>query len=73
MRDGFESRTDQYGLILYFDKEVEVTEVKYSIGFITFLTRLGGIIGVGKELLWVLISIFTIGVFVHKRVFKIIC
>ena len=70
MRDSFQGRTDSYGLVVEFDREVDVTEVKFSIGFITLLTRLGGIIGVGKELLWVLISIFTIGIFVHKRMLK---
>ena len=71
LKDGFESSTSHFGLIVNFDREVEVTEVKYSIGFITFLTRLGGIIGVGKELLWVLISLFTVGIFVLKRILKV--
>ena len=42
------------GLIIFFDNIVEKTISNWQIEEITLLTRIGGIIGVGKELLWVM-------------------
>ena len=44
-----------FGLILVFDNVVEKTISNWQIEPVTLLTRIGGIIGVGKELLWVMI------------------
>ena len=38
-----------------FEKEVMVTKSAFTIDLMTLITRIGGIIGVGKELLWVLV------------------
>ena len=46
-------------MFVQFDNEVEVTNSKLNIGNITFLTRLGGLIGVGKELLWITIILIS--------------
>ena len=56
---GFDARDDRYGLYIQFDQTVEVTVSKLQIGLKTLATRCGGIIGVGKELLWVIIFSFT--------------
>ena len=44
-----------FGLTIVFDKVVERTISNWQIEPVTLLTRIGGIIGVGKELLWVMI------------------
>ena len=44
-----------FGLTIVFDNVVEKTTSNWQIEPVTLLTRIGGIIGVGKELLWVLI------------------
>ena len=41
-------------LSILWDNKVEKTISNLQIGEITLLTRIGGIIGVGKELLWVM-------------------
>ena len=56
---GFDARDDRYGLYIQFDQTVEVTISKLQIGLKTLATRFGGIIGVGKELLWVIIFSLT--------------
>ena len=56
---GFDAREDRFGLYVQFDQEVEIIVSKLQIGLKTLATRFGGIIGVGKELLWVLILTFT--------------
>ena len=42
-----------------FDREVEVSSSHLTIEPLTLLTRVGGIIGVGKEFLRVIISLLT--------------
>ena len=44
-----------FGLTIVFDNVIEKTISNWQIEPVTLLTRIGGIIGVGKELLWVLI------------------
>ena len=56
---GFDARDDRYGLYIQFDQTVDVTVSKLQIGLKTLATRCGGIIGVGKELLWVIIFSLT--------------
>ena len=56
---GFDARDDRYGLYIQLDQTVDVTVSKLQIGLKTLATRFGGIIGVGKELLWVIIFSFT--------------
>ena len=54
-----------FGLTIVFDNVVEKTISNWQIEPVTLLTRIGGIIGVGKELLWVMIltgSFVTIAV-----------
>ena len=56
---GFDARRDIYGLFVQFDQDVDVSLSKLEVGLKTLATRFGGIIGVGKELLWVIILFFT--------------
>ena len=48
-----------FGLLVDFDNVVEKTISNWQIESVTLLTRIGGIIGVGKELLWILITLIT--------------
>ena len=56
---GFDARGDRYGLYVQFDKEVDETNINWTIEPLTLLTKIGGIIGVGKELFWVLVFLLT--------------
>ena len=56
---GFDARKDRYGLFVAFNEDIEVFTENLIIQPITLLTRIGGIIGVGKELLWVALSLAT--------------
>ena len=48
-----------YGLFVTFENEVHITRNRLSVGPVTLLTRAGGIVGVGKNLLWIVITFFT--------------
>ena len=53
---GHDERNDRYGLYVEFHQEVIFSSNHLSIEPMTLLTRIGGIIGVGKEFFWVIIS-----------------
>ena len=44
-------------IIIMFDQKVDVARSRFSINSLTLLTRLGGLIGVGRTLLWILVSL----------------
>ena len=58
-KTGFDARQDIYGLFVQFDQNVDVTVSKLEVDLKTLATRFGGIIGVGKELLWVIVLVLT--------------
>ena len=49
----FKSKTS--AIFIHFEPKVSVAETKFLINEITFITRIGGIIGVGKEFLWIIL------------------
>ena len=46
-----------FGMVVAFDNIVEQTISDWQIKPVTLLTRFGGLVGVGKNLLWIIISI----------------
>ena len=56
----FSSQRNLRGMTFAFADEVEVTTTELQIGAKTLLTRVGGVIGVGKEFLWIILCGFTI-------------
>ena len=56
---GFERKNGRAGIFVIFDNVIEKTVSELKIGPKTLLTRIGGIIGVGKNLLWLLVFLFT--------------
>ena len=59
---GYKEDSEYKGVIIIFDKFVKKTISELQIGPRTLVTRFGGIIGVGKNLLWVVIfAISAIG------------
>ena len=58
-RIGLVESQDRFGLAVVFDKVVEQTLTDWQITPLTLLTRFGGIIGVGKNFLWILIFFFS--------------
>ena len=56
------------GVYLLFDRHVSVTETELSVNFMTLITRAGGIIGVGKEFLWMILFVLTHCVTFYKYV-----
>ena len=61
--------TDKYGLFAQFDREVLIRQTHRTIGPITLLTRIGGIIGVNKKFYWTLI-LCTTNIFYIKKIVK---
>ena len=57
-----------FGLFVEVEEKIEVLESMFTINEVTLVTRIGGIIGVGKEFLW--ITILAIGSII--KFFKII-
>ena len=47
------------GVFVDFENFVERRVTQRKVDFATFITRVGGVIGVGKNLLWVVILSFT--------------
>ena len=52
---GFSNRDDYYQLSAYFINDIKVSSAHLTIDPLTLLTRIGGIIGVGQVLTWVII------------------
>ena len=47
-------------LNIIFDQKIPVARTRFSINGLTFLTRSGGFIGVGRTLLWILVSLLGV-------------
>ena len=50
---------DRMGLVLSFDGMVEKTTSKLQISAKTLVIRIGGLIGIGKNLLWLIIFLLS--------------
>ena len=53
-KSGFTYTQNRYGMILSFREEVEVLESLPAVTAQTLITRIGGILGVGRTLTWIL-------------------
>ena len=53
---------------IYFDETVEVTASQKTINELTLLTRLGGTIGVGKEMLAILLLLGEFIILFHTKI-----
>ena len=56
---GFDPRKKKLGIFIQYEEKMKTVGVSFIINEITLLTRIGGIIGVGKEILWAIV--FFIG------------
>ena len=65
---GHDEREDRYGLYVEFHHEVILASNHLSIEPMTLLTRIGGIIGVGKEFFWVIISMSGLLFMMRKHI-----
>ena len=57
---GFVDNPEDSGVTIFFDKIIDDTIFEFKIDSITLLTRFGGIIGVTKNLLWIVLLFITI-------------
>ena len=68
---GFDKKTNRYGVKLYFINNVEITISHLTVDHITLMSRIGGIIGVGQALVWVtefcINKIITLNSFLRER------
>ena len=62
-----------FGLSIAFDNIVEQTVSDWQINPVTLLTRIGGIIGVGKELLWVILFFCSLITLLSSKIYDITC
>ena len=58
------------GILIFFDRVVKTTKSELQIGFKTLITRFGGIIGVCKNLLWIVIFGFSSFAFLFNKMSK---
>ena len=70
---GENHNTKEVGLAIHFDKNVLVTRSAFTIDIVTLITRIGGIIGVGKELLWVIVFCMTTLISVFSKIKNLCC
>ena len=50
-----DAREDKFGMFIQLEDVVKVQRSSFVIDSITLMTRVGGIIGVGKEFLWAIV------------------
>ena len=62
----FNDRKDKVGLFIQLEEKITVQNNHFLIDEMTLMTRIGGIIGVGKELLWVFIILISFATFITK-------
>ena len=55
---GLSVRRQRYGISLIFETEVEVTASQFNIDTLNLLTKIGGIFGVGRTLVWIIDNCF---------------
>ena len=70
---GENHNTNQVGFDVQFEKHVVVTRSAFAIDLVTLITRIGGIIGVGKELLWVIVFCVTTLIAVFSKIKNLCC
>ena len=51
------SSTASTGLFIVFDQISDVARSRFSINGLTLYSKLGGLIGAGRTLLWILVSL----------------
>ena len=56
---GFKRSDNQSGVNIDFEKLVEITKSEFQIGTKTLISRIGGFIGISKNLLWLIIVSFS--------------
>ena len=49
---------NKYGMKIYFINDVEVTKSHLTIDYLTLMSRIGGIIGVGQAFAWIILFCF---------------
>ena len=69
-RIGLAESEDLIGIDLILARDVKVTKSEFQIGFKTLITRFGGIIGISKNLLWIVILVFSSFGFLCHRASK---
>ena len=65
--NGFVNVERYYGLIINFHDQVEVTESFFTISIQTLITNIGGIMGVGQILTWLLNKCFDCCLFANEQ------
>ena len=70
---GENHNTNQVGFDVQFEKHVVVSRSTFTVNWVTLITRIGGIIGVGKELLWVIVFCVTTLTAVFSKIKYLCC
>ena len=66
-KHGIHYSPNGYGMYLLFHNEAEVSESHFTITPQTLITRIGGVMGVGQILTWLLIRIFDYFLIVYIK------
>ena len=56
---GFTVSNNFTGIVLKFERDIEITKSSWTINFKTLLSKIGGFIGLSKNFLWLLILLIS--------------
>ena len=56
---GSKQLKEQTGIIIWFEHIVEITESRYTTGFKTLISKIGGFIGISKNFVWLIILLLS--------------
>ena len=59
---------NRHGVILTFNNEVELIKSELTVSFQTLITRVGGILGVGRTLTWIINKVFDCVLFAYNKI-----
>ena len=59
---------NRHGVILTFNNEVELIKSELTVSFQTLITRVGGILGVGRTLTWLINKLFDYVLFAYNKI-----
>ena len=68
VKKGFNQAMRRHGVILTFKNEIELTKSELTVSFQTLITRIGGILGVGRTLTWLINKVFDCVLFSYHKI-----
>ena len=68
VKKGFNQAMRRHGVILTFKNEIELIKSELTVSLQTLITRVGGILGVGRTLTWIINKVFDCVLFAYNKI-----